>query len=63
MEKFLTTAKAAEERGVSQSTIARWCAAGWIRCVKMGKTWLVDTHDLMDFEPPRRGPKKKGEAE
>jgi excisionase family DNA binding protein len=59
MENMLTTAEAAKAKGVSQSTLARWCADGWLKCYKVGKTWLVNKSELEAFEPPKRGPKKK----
>ena len=64
MEQYLTTEQAAKLKGVSQSSMARWCADGWLkRCVKVGKTWLIDKAELETFEPPKRGPKpKRGRA-
>ena len=56
---FVDAKEAARIKGVSVSTIARWCAAGAVTCVKVGKTWLVEESALKAFEQPKRGPKPK----
>ena len=47
---WLTSAEAAEALGVGQVTVARWCANGLLRAVKVGNQWFIAP------EAARRGP-------
>ena len=63
MESFVGTTRAAELKGVDPATVANWCRQGWIEGArKVGKTWLINTEELMTFTPPRTGPTRSAES-
>lgn len=45
-EEVLTAAEAAEEAGVSVSTVRRWCRTGLVYATKQAGRWLVDADSL-----------------
>lgn len=45
-EEVLTTAEAAEEAGVSASTVRRWCRTGLVYATKQAGRWMVDADSL-----------------
>jgi len=47
---WLTSAEAAEALGVGRDTVARWCAKGLLRAVKVGYQWFIAP------DAARRGP-------
>lgn len=68
MDKELTIAAIAEEKGKSPSTVLRWIQKGLFPNAEMKKTplgdyWVVPQSDLKNFELPTRGPKKKKNKE
>jgi hypothetical protein len=53
---LLTLSQVAETTGRNAELLRRWCAAGRIRCQRMGRDWLVDRSELPVIEAmPRRG--------
>lgn len=57
---WLTTAQAAELRGVSRRRITHLLASGRIAGRKLGRDWMVDAASLAAFEPMKRGRPRKG---
>src|SRR5690606_15711415 len=45
-EEVLTAAEAAEEAGVSVSTVRRWCRTGLVYATKQAGRWMVDADSL-----------------
>lgn len=66
MDKILIgTAEIAFLRNVTRQTAQRWCSEGWLKTARMerlGKLrcWTVERDEVMDFVPPKPGPKVKG---
>ena len=51
---WLTSAEAAEELGVEQATVTRWCAKGLLEAVKLGNQWFI-APDAARLGPPGFG--------
>ena len=63
MELITDTKRAAELKGTTQTTIAHWCRMGWLKqAVKAGGSWIINSQELMDFQPPRTGPARSMES-
>jgi excisionase family DNA binding protein len=62
MEAFLTTHKAAEWLGVSDSRIRQLILDGKLAAVKAGRDWLIKASDLRPLEKRKTkpGPVAKG---
>jgi hypothetical protein len=53
---LLTLQEAAAATGRNPELLRRWCAAGRIRCQRIGRDWVIDASDLAAVEAmPRRG--------
>ena len=55
-----TVANVAGLRGKSVSTIAYWCRNGWLDAERVGTgPWRIygTRQELLDFDPPKPGPK------
>jgi len=58
MDEVLTAEEGAELRDVSGETVRRWCRDGLLKTArKAGRVWLISRAEVLDFEPPKRGPK------
>jgi excisionase family DNA binding protein len=44
--RLLTTQEAAEYLRISRATILRWCKAGQLPAVRIGRQWRIDTDQL-----------------
>ena len=60
MNDLLTTADLALRFNVSRTTAARWCRDNEFPTVKVGNTWLVDSQDVENFQPPSQTPGSRG---
>ncbi len=57
LDDFLTVSEAARRRAVTDRTIRRWCADGWITGARRvgERAWLIPRAELDAFEPPAPG--------
>ena len=63
-DDMISASRAAKLRGgIHPETVRRWCRKGWIACVKAGGHWKVSKSEVLAFDPPRPGPKRKGVEE
>jgi len=52
---LLKLKEVARELGVALITVRRWCRAGTLRCVRMGRRQIrVDSDDLLAFIAARK---------
>jgi helix-turn-helix protein len=52
----MTLAEVAAATGRNPELLRRWCAAGRIRCQRIGRDWVIDASDLAAVKGmPRRG--------
>ncbi|MBQ9020609.1 MAG: helix-turn-helix domain-containing protein [Eggerthellaceae bacterium] len=42
---YISTAEAAELYGVSEQAIRKWCCAGKLACVRIGKLWRIEVDE------------------
>lgn len=62
--RWLPLADVARRTGRNQELLRRWCAAGRIRCQRLGRDWMIDPADLAQIEGmPRRGVNRRGEPD
>jgi Helix-turn-helix domain len=53
---LMTLAEVAAATGRNPELLRRWCAAGRIRCQRIGRDWVIDASDLAGVRAmPRRG--------
>lgn len=56
---MLTLAEAAAETGRNPELLRRWCAAGRLRCGRIGRDWVVGPAELVRIDAmPRKGASK-----
>lgn len=48
---FITTTEAAAKLRITPSLVARYCRAGKIAAVKVGRDWLIDGDALRTWKP------------
>ncbi len=47
--EWLNTKEVAEYLGVGRMSIQRWCGSGYLRGVKIGKSWRIHRDELEDL--------------
>src|SRR3954447_22670436 len=53
---LMTLAEVAARTGRNPELLRRWCAAGRIRCQRIGRDWVIDASDVAAVRAmPRRG--------
>lgn len=58
MDELLTPEEVAEQFKVNRVTIRRWCAAGKIPAIKIGKIYRIKKQDIEDLLVKKRIQKK-----
>lgn len=55
MHNILTVSEVAEELGITEVTVRRYCQQGRLG-EKIGRQWLITRSELDEFKKNRRGP-------
>lgn len=66
-DKTLTAKQIAERYGVAASTARAWCLNGTLpgayqKETELGSFWVVPESDLINFVPPKPGPKTRNKS-
>lgn len=58
-EQIVTVSEAAKLREVGPGVIRYWLRKGWLTSArKAGGTWIMSRAEVLDFEPPKPGPRR-----
>ena len=57
-KEWLNTKEVAEYLGVGRMSIQRWCGSGYLRGVKIGKSWRIHRDEIEDPKAKRNHPRE-----
>jgi excisionase family DNA binding protein len=52
-ETYITVTEAAHLTGYQRQTVLHWIRRGFLRAVRVGRSWMIRRADLLAYEPER----------
>jgi excisionase family DNA binding protein len=52
-ETYITVTEAAHLTGYQRQTVLHWIRRGFLRAVRVGRSWMIARADLLAYQPER----------